>query len=417
MYRKNRQGSAFTLIELMMAIAIIAILASLLLPSLKSAREKARQVKCKQNLRQIGIAMQLYANKNTGQYPNAGLPPFEDDLSALYPEFVDELRVFECPSSGITVTVAADLKNNNAGTGVGGMSYEYRPHYTYLDGFVQKDMNNTASLASQIPMVQDQVESGHIGTMDNLDNHGMDGVNVLFADWHVELVKAEVYTKELTSRDFFETNIPTDDEGHGDGGTPPLEGGGGGGKGNFPGDGDHEGTSRKDGTAEDHEKGKEHGDGELETERGKEHGDKADEQEREKERAAEREREQEKQKEHGNKDDEHKKEKERAAEREREQEKQKEHGNKDDEHKKEKERAAEREREKEREKERAAEREREKEKQKEHGNKDDEYKKEKERAAEREREKEREKERAAEREREQEREKEKEREREREEKK
>ncbi|MDP6354154.1 MAG: DUF1559 domain-containing protein, partial [Planctomycetota bacterium] len=304
MYRKIRQSSAFTLIELMMVIAIIAILASLLLPSLKSAREKARMVKCKQNLRQIGVAMQLYSNEYMGQYPQAGLPPFEDDLSALYPKFVDEVRVFECPSSGVSVTAAADLTNNSAGTNTGGMSYEYRPHFTYLDGFVHKDANNTSNIASQIPMVQDQVETGQIGTMDNLDNHGLDGVNVLYADWHVDLVKPEVYTEELTSRDYFETNIPVDDEGEGDGDTPPL--GQDEGPGHFPGDrdeGDHEGGDHGGGLEEhgeegDGERDREHGDGD---DREREHGD--EERERERERGSGREREREREREHGDGDD------------------------------------------------------------------------------------------------------------------
>jgi prepilin-type N-terminal cleavage/methylation domain-containing protein/prepilin-type processing-associated H-X9-DG protein len=61
--------SAFTLVELLVVIAIIAVLIAILLPSILRAKESANRVKCASNLRQIGLAEQMYAAENKGHYP------------------------------------------------------------------------------------------------------------------------------------------------------------------------------------------------------------------------------------------------------------------------------------------------------------------------------------------------------------
>src|SRR3954470_14083772 len=60
---------AFTLVELLVVIGIIAVLIGILLPVMSSVQGRARDLKCQVNLRQIGIALRGYAEENKGTYP------------------------------------------------------------------------------------------------------------------------------------------------------------------------------------------------------------------------------------------------------------------------------------------------------------------------------------------------------------
>lgn len=68
----RRRGRGFTIVELLVVIGIIAVLMSLLLPALGKARESARQTQCISNLRQWGMAYQIYSDANRGFCPDDG---------------------------------------------------------------------------------------------------------------------------------------------------------------------------------------------------------------------------------------------------------------------------------------------------------------------------------------------------------
>src|SRR4051794_18577217 len=63
--------AAFTLIELLVVIAIIAVLIGLLLPAVQAAREAARRAQCVNNMKQLGMGVNAYAN-NVGELPTGG---------------------------------------------------------------------------------------------------------------------------------------------------------------------------------------------------------------------------------------------------------------------------------------------------------------------------------------------------------
>ena len=86
--RRNRKG--FTLIELMIVIAIIAILAAILVPNFIRARAQGQLTACKSNLKNIGTALEMYSTDNGGRFPTTA--------TGLTPNYLKTIPT--CPSIG-----------------------------------------------------------------------------------------------------------------------------------------------------------------------------------------------------------------------------------------------------------------------------------------------------------------------------
>jgi prepilin-type N-terminal cleavage/methylation domain-containing protein len=104
----NRRN-AFTLVEVLVVIAIIGLLVSILLPSMSRARAASKRVACASNLKQIGVVMRIYIGENRDRLPYASampsvspLPLETDDAISISDVFKKRLgggiEIFKCPA-------------------------------------------------------------------------------------------------------------------------------------------------------------------------------------------------------------------------------------------------------------------------------------------------------------------------------
>lgn len=136
--RRTRFAPGFSLIELLVSLAIIATLIGILLPTLSSARDAAKRVGCSSNLRQIGLAIELYTEDHQGTFPAAsympspwlsklradadnpgGVPSFNDAMRA----FLESDEIYKCPGDRVVFDTPIDPADPFGA--VGGSSYTY----------------------------------------------------------------------------------------------------------------------------------------------------------------------------------------------------------------------------------------------------------------------------------------------------
>lgn len=234
MFLKGEKTAGFTLIEMLVVVAITLLLAAMILPVFTRARDKARQTACRNNVRQIGIGLIMYTQENAGKWPfhKGSIPEYcprngsctENDLwpsggptspqlfDATVSKGVVEKKVFNCPGNPVDANLNSHRKCVSpyvkgegeliayGGKGSDGETYQEGggPNTvsyimdTYIPKLPQLDPRRAVLADGLSKHVKKEAVNDYDFAMfsyiDSWKKNHHSGVNVLFADGHVKYV-------------------------------------------------------------------------------------------------------------------------------------------------------------------------------------------------------------------------------------
>ncbi|MDF1739972.1 MAG: type II secretion system protein [Verrucomicrobiales bacterium] len=166
--RPSRQANGFTIVEILVVVAIVGLLAAILIPSFNRMKRSAQSTLCVGKLREIGIALNTYFLDHGSTFPTlvAARESREEDnpaIDTVLLDYVVDEYAFQCPSDHMGIFEKT------------GSSYFWN---SLINGqkTANMDMLGLTDKASGIPIASDK---------ENFHEHVGDGVNMLYADGHV----------------------------------------------------------------------------------------------------------------------------------------------------------------------------------------------------------------------------------------
>ena len=222
---RNRRG--FTLIELLVVIAIIALLMAILMPVLRKTREQGKDMVCRNNLRQIGLAANFYAGEYGFLIPRSAewggdiKPWFQLFMPFLSQRAVSDdyrsVKIFRCPSYPDKRQTVCYVVNGWGNDSDGGWRMQGTPTMLtackkpalsiYLADNEDGPWRTIITKATDRDVTRcDVFRPSHLPDSDSQDITGgrrvararhKNGCNCLFLDWHVEWMAAENMTVEM----------------------------------------------------------------------------------------------------------------------------------------------------------------------------------------------------------------------------
>jgi len=219
---KSKQSAGFTLVEILIVVAVIGLLSALLLPAFSRARETARRTSCAGNLHQIGLALRQYATDYNNRYPvryaDSGLDSRKNNWRVQLFPYARNAEVFRCPSNpnnnqsatvttpanGVDINVSYACNYNSAGLGAFGNN----------DGSQHVRLNSISQPAELIAVVESLSSEADL----DMDDPAMIGQlfaghqqrsNYLFVDGHVKAMTPlkTYYDSQNNIRNFWHRDL------------------------------------------------------------------------------------------------------------------------------------------------------------------------------------------------------------------